>query len=259
MIAIIALLLLLWLYLRKVSRLNRELKASNQVKDTLFSIIGHDLKGPAGSAAQLFALMETEDFTEAELKGMISELRKQTEASFELLQTLFEWGRAQLQGIKVSPEAIDPKHIIQKNISLLTRQAVQKSITINDHTPADTRIIADRNHFDFIIRNLLSNAIKFTFEKGLIEIKAEVSGRQITYSVSDTGIGISTSQQQLFLTSNLKVSFGTKGEKGSGLGLLLIREFLKANKGQIWLESREGEGTIFYFSFPAENDEKQLN
>jgi len=219
----------------------------------LFSIIGHDLKGPAGSAAQLFALMDTEDFSVEELKGMISELRKQTDASFELLQTLFEWGCAQLQGVQVKPEWIDTQPIIQKNIALLSRQAALKNITINDHSPADTRIFADPNHVDFIIRNLLSNAIKFTYENGHIDLEAWQNDKEMIFAVKDNGIGISPAQQIVFLKTNLQVSFGTKGEKGSGLGLLLIKEFLQANQGRIWLESKEGEGATFYFTFPRKN------
>jgi len=250
LIIVIVLLILLWFYFKKVSRLNRELKAANQVKDTLFSIIGHDLKGPAGSAAQLFAMMEMEDFTEEELKAMISELKKQTESSFELLQSLFEWGKAQLNGITVSPETLDAKAIIQKNIGLLTPQAEVKHITITDNTPEGMGILADSHHFDFIIRNLLANAIKFTYEHGTIDFEAREEGRNAVFAVKDTGKGISTEQQVGFLKTNLQVSFGTQGEKGSGLGLLLIKDFIQANKGRIWLESTEGKGTTFYISFP---------
>jgi signal transduction histidine kinase len=248
---IVVVLILLYFYLRKIRRLNKELKAANQVKDTLFSVIGHDLKGPAGSAAQLFALMESEDFTEAELRSMISDLRKQTEASLELLQTLFEWGRAQLQGIKVQPEILDAKTIISKNIQLLDRQAGLKHITNKNNVNGNAGVLADLNHFDFIIRNLLSNAIKFTYGNGQIELNSEESANIVVFSVKDNGIGISPEQQQQFLKSNLQVSYGTKGEKGSGLGLQLICEFVKANNGRIWLESIQGKGTTFYFSFPA--------
>jgi signal transduction histidine kinase len=251
LIAVVLLLVLLWFYFRKVSRLNRELKAANRVKDTLFSIIGHDLKGPAGSATQLFALMETEDFTEEELKGMISELKKQTESSFELLQSLFEWGQAQLQGIQVSAKPLDAKVTIQKNIDLLKPQAELKKITITDHTqPGSISILADPHHFDFIIRNLLANAIKFTYEHGRVDMEAKQVGSDIIFSVKDTGKGIAAEQQRNFLKTNLQVSFGTKGEKGSGLGLLLIKDFIQANKGRIWLESEEGKGAVFYIAFP---------
>jgi signal transduction histidine kinase len=194
--------------------------------------------------------METEVFSEAEIKQMISEVRKQTHASFELLNGLFEWGKAQLQGIQVNQKHFETHPVIQKNISLLSQQASLKKIIITDHSPVDARLFADPNQFDFIIRNLLSNAIKFTFPSGFIDIYASKNNDEMIYSVRDTGIGITTKQQQLFLKTNMTVAFGTTGEKGSGLGLLLIREFMKANKGRIWLESEEGKGTTFYFSFP---------
>lgn len=251
LIIALAALMIVFFEQRKISRLNKELKAANKVKDTLFSVIGHDLKGPAGSAAQLFALMETEDFTQEEIKVMISDLRKQTEASFELLQTLFEWGRAQLQGISVQPETLDAKAIIDKNINLLSRQAAQKEISVVDSVPAGSGIIGDMHHFDFIIRNLLSNAIKFTYEKGNIELGANRKDGKMIFTIRDSGKGISEDQQKQFVASNMQVSYGTKGEKGSGLGLNLIKEFVTANHGNIWLESAEGKGTTFYFSFPA--------
>lgn len=251
LLAVCIILVLLWFYLRKVSRLNKELKTSNQIKDTLFSIIGHDLKGPAGNASQLFTMMETEHFTEDELRGMISELKAQTDASFELLSALFEWGRAQLQGVSVSPIIVKIKPVISKNITLLAQQAGKKNISVTDNTPADARVFADPNHVDFIIRNLLSNAIKFTFDNGRIVVDAHQNSSEMIYAVNDTGMGISKEQQRAFLKSNLNVSFGTGGEKGSGLGLLLIKQFLQANKGRIWLESEEGKGATFYFALPV--------
>lgn len=251
MVAVIITLLII--HLRKIKRLNRELVNSNRVKDTLFSVIGHDLKGPASSAAQLFGLMETEQFTEAEMKSMIADLRKQTTASLELLQSLFEWGKAQLQGISVNQVTFNPRLVIERSIKLLTAQSAQKHITIADDVKDHLEIYADANHFELIIRNLLSNAIKFSYNGGTINIGASehVTGREVVFSVRDCGIGISKPQQKLFPARNMKVNFGTGNEKGSGLGLLLVKDYVKANKGRIWLESAEGKGSTFYVALPV--------
>lgn len=257
-VVVMGMLILLWLYLRKVKRLNstlqhlnEELTNSNRVKDTLFSVIGHDLKGPAGSAAQLFEMMETEDFTPEEMKGMIAELRKQTSASLQLLQALFEWGKAQLQGIKVSPSDFPVQPVVERCINLLSQQAAQKNISLSANFPEGLKLHADANHFEFIIRNLLSNAIKFSYEGGAISIGTKLRlPNEAILSVKDSGTGISPNQQAVFLTGNLKVNFGTKKEQGSGLGLLLTKDFIKANHGRIWLESEEGKGTTFYVAMP---------
>jgi signal transduction histidine kinase len=253
LIAVVIVLALLWLYLRKIKKLNNELNASNRVKDTLFSVIGHDLKGPAGSAAQLFELMETEDFSEKEMRGMIADLRKQTTASVELLHALFEWGKAQLQGVRVNLVDFDPKPVIDRCISLLSQQATQKNISLMFNLPGYAYIHADADHFELIIRNLLSNAIKFSHEGSTVEVKAQScsSKKEVVFSVHDSGIGISKLQQEIFLTGNLNVSFGTRKEKGSGLGLLLVKDFIKANNGRLWLESQDVEGTTFYVALPA--------
>lgn len=252
LMSVLVILLLLWLYLKKVKRLNQELEASNKIKDTLFSVVGHDLKGPAASAVQLFEMMETEEFTAPELKGMIIELKKQTNASLELLKSLFEWGKAQLQGIKVNQTDFDPKEIIDRCISLLTPQASQKNITIKDNAPSSLSVHGDADHFEFVIRNLLSNAIKFSHPGGVIEVDAGLQDKNaIVFSVADSGVGISKIQQQAFLSGNLNVAFGTAQEKGSGLGLLLTKDFIKANDGRIWLESQENKGSTFFVALHA--------
>jgi signal transduction histidine kinase len=250
---VLCLLFLLLRSLRKTRRLNAELIASNRVKDTLFSVIGHDLKGPAGSAAQLFELMDTEELPRDEMKQMVRELRKQTAASPELLQALFDWGRSQLQGVKVQPVDFNPEPVVERCIQLLGQQANLKGVFIENHLPDYLNLHADINHFEFIIRNLLSNAIKFSYEGGRIIVGAEVpvSSKEIIFSVSDSGIGIGPDQQAIFLSGNLKVNFGTQKEKGSGLGLLLTKDFIKANNGRIWLESEKGKGTTFFVAMPV--------
>ncbi|HEY8931559.1 MAG TPA: ATP-binding protein [Mucilaginibacter sp.] len=252
LIAVVIIVIILAVYLRKVKRLNGELKTSNKIKDTLFSVVGHDLKGPASNAIQLFDLMETEDLTPAELKNIIAKLKMQTTASLELLMALFEWGRTQLQGVKVNRTDFDPREVADRPVGLLSQQATQKNISVSNDIPENLLVYADADHFEFVIRNLLSNAIKFTYPGGRVDISALPSDKmEIVFCIADNGIGISKEQQQLFLTSNLSVKFGTGNEKGSGLGLLLAKEFIAANGGRIWIESKEGEGAKFFLALPA--------
>jgi signal transduction histidine kinase len=250
---IVLIAILLWFYLRKMKRLNKELEASNRVKDTLFSVIGHDLKGPAGSAVQLFELMETEQFNEEEMRGMIADLRKQMTASLELLNALFEWGKAQLQGVKVNASQFNVNPVVNRCISLLEQQAAQKNIDIIGRIPDNLLVQADADHVELVIRNLVANAIKFSHEGSRIDVDAKESTdhEEVVVAVRDHGVGISKSQQEVFRSGNLKVSFGTRKEKGSGLGLMLVKDFVKANQGRIWLESEEGVGTTFYVALPA--------
>jgi signal transduction histidine kinase len=248
--AVSIILLLLWFYYRKMNVLNRKLNESNKIKDKLFSIIGHDLKAPVGGLVQTLELLEDDDLNAEERKYVIGQLRKQTQLSLDTLNALLNWGEAQLKGVSVNAQHFETKGIISKNVDLLSKQAAEKSIFITDNTAETITVLADVNHFDVVVRNLLSNAVKFTKEHGAIEINAMETAKDgmVVFSVKDNGQGISEEQQQQFLSSNINVSFGTKGEKGTGLGLLLTKEFILANGGKIWLESKVGEGTTFYFS-----------
>jgi len=250
LVVVLAAAALLWLYLRKMNRLNQKLQKSNQIRDTLFSIIGHDLKGPAGNTVQLFEMMDAGELPEKLQKELLGELKIQAIASFDLLNDLFAWGKAQLHGVEVKAAEFEIMTPVQKGINLLRQQATAKNITVTSDVTAGTQVYADPHHIEFIIRNLLSNAIKFTQEGGSIAINAIANEGKVTCSVKDDGIGISREKQLAFQKTTLPVSFGTKGEKGSGLGLLLIKEFVLANKGRIWLESEEGKGSTFYFSLP---------
>lgn len=250
----IAVLLLLFVFIRhfyKVRNLNKSLSNANTVKDKLFSIIGHDLRNPVGGIAQALALMEEEEMQQDEYRPMIAELRKQADASLQILNTLLKWGEAQLKGIHIYRTTFAPQKIIHQNMEVLHKQSADKDITIRDTIPAGLKIKGDANHFDFIIRNLISNAIKFSYPSGSIEIGAvpEPGTQKIVFSVRDQGKGMSKEQLSHFGSENPGITFGTSGEKGTGLGLMLCREFILADKGRMWAESEENKGTTVYFSF----------
>lgn len=251
-IAILVILLILFYDIRKTKKLNAKLHAANQIKDKLFAIIGHDLRNPIGSITDVLALMEHDELTADEQRHMISQMRKQGDVSLEILNSLLSWGQAQLNGIAVHPVVFHPHKIVTSNITALQGKADEKHLKILNQVPAAIQIKADQDHFDFVMRNLLSNAIKFSHDQGKITIAANTTTpNQIVFSVKDEGVGISPAQQQAFLAEQLDVSFGTKGEKGTGIGLMLSKEFQKANGGAIWLESSIGEGSTFYVSYPT--------
>ncbi len=249
--------LIIVVYYRRTIRLNRqlniqknELKDLNTIKDTLFSVIGHDLRSPVGSIVGLLSIWETDGFTEDEKKEVIADLRGQSHAMLETLDKLLNWGQAQLKGVSIFQTEFPPKAVIKDSLHLLKEQAVHKGITITDNTPADTRIFADRLQFDFVIRNLLSNAIKFTHQDGIIEIHADrysTEGYTI-FKIKDNGVGISEERQQTLFGSASVSTLGTANEKGTNIGLKLCKEYVTINGGQIWVESEDGKGTTFCFT-----------
>ena len=234
-------------------KLNKRLSETNLVKDKLFSVIGHDLRNPIGGITTMLSLMEKRDL-DSQVLSKVSMMKKQGELALEILNSLLKWGQTQLQGIQVSPVSFNSKILIEKNISLLYHQAEEKQITITDNSLSEISLYGDADHFDFIIRNLLSNAIKFSFVSGNVQIlaKADEQKHEIIFSVKDNGTGISMEQLEKFKVANIEVAYGTEGEKGTGLGLMLCKEFVKANHGKIWVESNQGKGACFYFSFPSQ-------
>lgn len=236
------------MYFTRTNKLNKELRASNLIKDKLFSIIGHDLRGPAGGIMEALDMIDSGILNEAEQKEILSLLKKQSRSFNETLNSLLSWASTQLQGAETRKASFQLKTIIQKSLDVLEGQARQKKLAIRDHIPDKLFVLADMNQVDFVIRNLLSNAIKFSFENSTIEVDASEKDDQIVISVSDHGVGIPPAKQKLFAaTSNyMESSFGTKGEPGTGLGLMLSKEFLLANNGRMWLESTEGKGTTVF-------------
>ncbi|WP_316831649.1 ATP-binding protein [Pedobacter aquatilis] len=251
-ILILALLIFITYHFWLNRKLSRRLHISNRIKDKLFSIIGHDLRNPIGGITTMLALMEHYKLDEKTLKK-VSAMKRQSEIALDILSSLLTWGQVQLQGAKVTKTNFDPRPIIQRNVDLLNGQAAEKDVAILQELSYVHNLQADRHHFDFIIRNLLSNAIKFSHEGGKIIIslanQAGLSG--VTISVKDHGIGMSEKQLKSFTDGNLESSFGTKGEKGTGIGLALSIEYVKANGGKLSVTSIEDYGTTFSFNLPG--------
>ncbi len=232
---------------------NKELIEVNSTKDKFFSIIGHDLKGPLNSLTSFSQLLinHTAMLTEEEIRTIATDLDKSLKNLYELLENLLSWARSQTGRIEFAPEKFDITEVIQENIRLLAKAAVNKQITIDFPPENPVEVFADINSIRTIIRNLLSNAIKFTDYKGTITISVKEWKSNVDIGIKDTGVGISPAdQEKIFSISAKHTTLGTNREKGTGLGLILCREFVERNKGKISIESKVGSGTTFTINLP---------
>jgi signal transduction histidine kinase len=242
-------------YVYKIQLANKQLVKSNQAKDKLIGMIGHDLNNPIGGIVRLLSLLEEDEKIDpVELKEMIPVMKKQLEASLAILNSLLIWGKTQIKGPQINPVSFSVSPLVEKNMQLFHESSVGKRLEILTRISPALTAFGDADHFDFIIRNLLSNAIKFSTPSGKIEITARLTQTdgKVLVSVKDYGKGISQAQQEQFSTSNMNVEFGTNGEKGSGIGLMICKEFISAARGKIWFDSELGRGTTAYFTFRAE-------
>lgn len=229
-----------------------KLKEANTTKDKLFSIIAHDLRGPIGSFQPILELLTNEeDLDEADRNALMDGLLKASKTTYSLLENLLNWARSQSDGIKLSPGQINISEIINKNVDLLSATANQKAIKIEVNADDSLSVFADVDSINLVIRNLLSNAIKFTPEQGAITISARDNGRYIEVIIEDNGVGIKKEViEKLFGLNSGIISSGTNQEKGSGLGLVLCKDFVEKNGGEIRVESNLGVGSKFIFTVP---------
>jgi PAS domain S-box-containing protein len=232
----------------------KKLKELNDTKNKLFSIIGHDLRGPIGTLKSFIeVIIEQKIYDDKEsLKQMLDVLLKSTESTYDLLQNLLMWAKSQQNEVVFMPEKFDLHQIVDLKIALVSEMAKNKNITIHNQIPDEQYIHADMNMIMTVIRNLLTNAIKFTENGKNIYLSISEENSLFTISVKDEGIGISPENiDKLF---NTKVTFstnGTTGEKGTGLGLLICKDFIERHNGKIWVESEPGKGSIFHFTLPV--------
>jgi signal transduction histidine kinase/Tfp pilus assembly protein PilF len=239
---------------REVERKNQKLEELNHTKDKFFSIISHDLRGPLNSLTSFSRLLmnHTESMSKEEIKLLASDLDKSVQNLLALLENLLEWSRSQTGNIDFTPERFNLREILVANKELLDGQAKAKRISIDVDAEYDVFVNLHKNSITTVVRNLVSNAIKFTPAGGSVTIKLTTDPSGLLLSVVDTGVGMSKEvMAKLFQVGSKHSTKGTANEKGTGLGLILCREFIERNGGTLSVDSVEGKGSKFTCRFPS--------
>lgn len=230
-----------------------ELKLANSTKDRFFSIIAHDLMSPFNVLIGLSDLLKdnVESYDKEELNTLINSFHTTSIQTYTLLDNLLKWASSQSDHIVFTPETVNIAKSINQAVERAGGQAKQKAVNLffDDNTNT-CNVFADKNMLYTILRNLLSNAIKFT-GKGSISVNVRKATGFCELSITDTGVGMSKEMQsKLFDISKNSSTKGTAGESGTGLGLILCKEFVEKQGGKIWVESEENKGTKFTFTIP---------
>jgi PAS domain S-box-containing protein len=232
----------------------KKLKQLNATKDKFFSIIAHDLKNPFGSIMGFsnLILKKTDEQHFEKVADYARIIRKASADGFQLLENLLEWSRAQNGTLKHTPSNVLLNELIAHNIEICAGMAENKSISLKSHGNTNYHVFIDEDMINTVIRNLITNAIKFTPENKNIIISAQQKDEAfVAVSIADEGIGIDTSDmKKLFKIEHSHSTRGTQGEEGTGLGLLLCKEFVEKNGGKIWVEPATKVGSIFTFTLP---------
>lgn len=230
-----------------------QLKEMNAQKDKFFSIIAHDLRSPFNSLLGFSELL-SEQLEEKDYSGVDEYARiiqNSAHRAVDLLDNLLQWARSQTGRLEFKPEYHALDSLVEDTISLLSETALKKSIQIRHEIPESLAVFADKSMLSTVLRNLVSNALKFTNTGGAITISVQQNQQHNTIMVSDTGVGIPPERKAgLFQLDQCESTLGTHNEKGTGLGLMLCKEFLEKHGGEIWVESEPSKGSTFSFALP---------
>jgi signal transduction histidine kinase len=223
-------------------------------KDKLFSIIAHDLRGPFNSIIGYSQLLRENirKYKVEESEKCVDTINTTAQNTFNLLVNLLTWAKTQTGQTAFNPEMLELYKITEEVIELLSSSAKIKDISVINNLPAGIKIFADRHMLRTMMQNLIFNAIKFTNRSGIVNIHAIATDDHVEVIVSDKGIGISKEAiKKLFKLATANPASGTSNETGSGLGLVICREFVEKHGGKIWVESNEGSGSDFKFTLPV--------
>ena len=232
-----------------------ELQRTIAGRDKLYSVIAHDLRSPMGSIKMVLNMLILNLPSEkigAEMYELLTMANQTTEDVFSLLDNLLKWTKSQIGKLNVVYQDVDLVEVTDGVIEIFSMVASLKKIRIHEMKPEKMMVNADIDMLKTVVRNLLSNAIKFSKENSEVLVKMEEVDGMAVVSVQDYGCGISEEGQKKLLHTDTHFStFGTNNEEGSGLGLLLCKDFVVKNGGKLWFTSKEGEGSIFSFSIPV--------
>ena len=235
-----------------LEKINTELNLSNRLKDKVLSVIAHDVRAPIASLKGLTSTLLDTNLDNQEKALLREDLLKQLSAVADLTENILLWATNSFT--KTKSETKETLHIIdvvEANRSVIEQQAHSKNIKVTYEIPAHLKICVNKDQFNMVIRNLATNAIKYTPANGHIAIIASISNSCVHISITDNGIGISEEHQKSLFSFSQTSTYGTDGEKGIGLGLLLCKEYVEANDGKISVYSKLNSGTTVVTEFPA--------
>lgn len=239
---------------QELRKYSQELAEINDTKDKFFNIIAHDLKSPFNTILGFAELLveDYESMDEKSIKKYLHNIQKSSQHACNLIDNLLLWARTQSGTIDFYPESFDLIDVVEQNLFLFEETATTKNITIKSKTDSSCFIVADKNMVDTVLRNLIANAIKFSNQGGNIMVEAIVKQEFVEVSVIDSGVGIPEQYiPDLFRLETKHSTLGTANEKGTGLGLLLCKEFVEKHGGNIWVDSQVGKGSTFTFTIPT--------
>ncbi|UEG52295.1 hypothetical protein LLH06_15120 [Mucilaginibacter daejeonensis] len=237
---------------RLIELQSRDLNELNLQKNNLLAIIGHDLRTPMANINMIIELFEEQEVDEQEVKNLIRDMAPAIKGAELTLNNLMDWAGSQIRGAQINITRVDVTAVVKDTLSAFTLPLSRKQIATEVRVPAEAMVMADEYQLKTILRNFLSNAIKFTPDQGAICIYAEPKADRWIIAVKDTGKGMTEADiDRLFKASSHFSKTGTRGEKGSGIGLLLCRQLAEANGGTIGASSNGGQGGVFYVSLPA--------
>ena len=237
---------------------NQELELLNTEKNKLMSIIAHDLRSPLASIQNYLEMLIEYDLNDLQKHELERELLNSTKETSAMLSKLLTWSKSQLHGVAAYPKNLNLNRLLEDTLNSEKAIAERKGIVLDYYFDNSVHIYADRDMMQLIVRNFVGNAIKFTPAGGSITLRAEVADENCLISIQDTGIGISPERQDAIFSLKAQSTYGTKGEKGVGLGLLLCMDYINAQNGKIWFVSAPETGTCFHISIPLCKHERLL-
>jgi len=227
------------------------LELSNATKNKFFRIIAHDLRNPISTLVNStsYILTDFDEFDKQKTKRIIEELNKLSHTTYNLLENLLDWSTNQMGDLPFNPKQVNLRSVIQDNVELVSTKVNAKGINLTLSVPESINVIADENMLYTVVRNILTNAVKFTKDNGSINIYTKTDDYFCYLCIADNGVGISPDRiNKLFRIDKDVVTAGTHNEKGSGLGLILSKEFIERNGGKITVESELEKGSTFTIS-----------
>ncbi len=241
----------------QLSKTNEEIQASNKNKDKLLSIIAHDLRNPFSVLITFSKLImdSIDEFSKVDILTYMKSFYQTSKQGYALLDNLLKWSKSQTGKTEIKPEKLNMYELAEETVTLLNSQAFNKKITLENNVPEGIRAFADINMILTVLRNLVSNAIKFTNTEGKVMISGKKLNNTVHINIIDNGVGIHPVDIEKLFRIDIKHSTsGTVGERGTGLGIILCKEFIEKNNGELSVKSELKNGSTFSFSLPGMED-----